>query len=247
MFCASLAYTLQSFFHGTYAYSILLFLVIATSFSLFSNLLGIDGTTVVEISEQNELQPKNVSAGAAWMYYFGYLKVVLPNFSTIFEKARGDKFTIDGENIRDKVSDKRLFIIIPKDGYCYREFSSVDDRIRFQHTMPELKRSRGGVAERIYKNSLYKVEIEDKEPKYVTIEYASPLLTFYDMANHAKVSYTNEEKEREIVQFYLKLRRIINRDPECIGKCKFILTGPVATNDIDKERRLADIIYEEIK
>ena len=64
------------------------------------------------------MKPKNVSAGAAWNYYFGYLKILLPAFPTIFEKARGDKFRIDNEDIREKVTDTCLFIVIPKDGYC---------------------------------------------------------------------------------------------------------------------------------
>lgn len=233
-------------------YPLQLYLITAILGSVCTDLLSVKPPTKVEISDLNESQNKHVSDGLAWSYYFGYLTLILPRWDGIFERARGDGFEIENDeadeegektDIRDLITDKRLFIFLPKDGYCYDSFEKVDKRIKFIQTMPDQKIARGGVQERIYKNSLYRITMEDGRKIYVMMEYATPLLSMYDMSMESRAAFSEENREEQVVEFYSKLKEILDHDKECKGKFKLVLTSRGATEDKPK---LADMILEAI-
>ena len=226
-------------YKSTDIYPLFYYLTSALLGSLGTHLLDIKSPTKVEISDLNETQNKHVSDGLAWSYYFGYLKLILPGWDNTIQSAHAPKFTIDGEDIRDKISDNRLFIVIPKSCWCYKAFVDIDPRISFVTTMPEQRITRGGVQERVYKNSLYKVSLKGKEPAYVMLEYATPLLSMYDMSKNSEAAFTETNKDEQVVEFYSKLSEILNKDPEIRKNYQLILTD-------DMQDTLAETIYDSI-
>lgn len=194
-----------------------------------------------ELSQVNETENKHVADGLAWSYYFGYLKLLLPGFDGMIADAVKPRFQIDGENIRNIISCTKLLIVIPKDCYCYDTFSDIDKRIQYKTSMPEIRKTRGGVQERVYKNTLYEVQVTPNgKPLYVMMEYATPVLSMYDMCKHTKANFTEEDLSSQVQEFCKKLKEILDNDPNCVGKYELVLTKAAHEN-------LADIINDTVK
>ena len=171
----------------------------------------------------SETAKTQVAAGFAWNYYFGYLKIMLPGMKGMLAMAQGDEYQIDGEDIREKLSSHKLFIVIPKNCYTYNSFTQVDERITFKCSMPPIKKTRGGVQERIYKNTVWEIKTSyDKEPLYVLMEYAKPCLTMYEMTR-AVPSFTKSDMDSQSKEFVLKLQSILHQDVYCKDKYQLVL------------------------
>ena len=214
---------------------------------VFVDSLKIKRLSDVEISDVNEGGTKNVCGGLAWSFYFGYLRIILPEFHNIFYRARGDDYQLDNQDICDMVLEehRRLFIIIPIDGYCYRNFDFFDDNITRLKEMPAQIKTRGGMHERKYSNNLYKIEKEGHNPKYIVMEYATTVLSMYEMSQYDQASFTDKDRREQVVDFYKTLKKILNEDPKCSGRAKLILIGEGTTGDFGGET-LADIIWSHL-
>lgn len=243
------AFTLDAYSKGKFTYSAVLYIITATFLKLCVDMLGSKRLSRVEISELYESGEKNVAAGLAWSFYFGYLKIILPDFKKVFQKARGPGYTYDNDDICDLVEggNRRLYIIIPKDGYCRRKFEELDERITMVGQMPEQVKSRGGVSQRPYKNTLYRIEREDEIPRFVVMEYSSNLSSMYDMTLCEKAKFTQEDRMKQINMYYNNLLDIIEKDPECAERARLILIGPASgESKLFGGKKLGDIICEKL-
>ena len=212
-----------------------------TVITLF-NSINLVNLSKAEISHLNETENKHVADGLAWSYYFGYLKLMLPSVDRMISLAVKDDYAIDNCDLRDKLSSRKIFIVIPKDCYTYESFKDADERISFACSMPPQKKTRGGVQERVYKNTVWKIQVsENEEPLYVMMEYATPCLSMYDMNKNAtKANFSQEDLEAQVKEFSIKLKSILEGDKECENKFQIVLCGNV------KKQKLGDVIRDAV-
>lgn len=197
-----------------------------------------------ELSNLNETENKHVADGLAWSYYYGYLKLMLPSIDVMVSTAVKDDYCIGNSDLRDKLSSKKIFIVIPKDCYTYESFTDVDSRITFASSMPPQHRTRGGVQERVYKNTVWKIDFSEDDKSYVMMEYATPCLSMYDMTKHKEAKFSQEDLEAQVKEFALKLELILESDAQCKGKYEIVLCGDVKSKN---NKKLGDIILEYIE
>ena len=96
-----------------------------------SFLVGLREPSNAEVSQINERENKNVADGLAWSYYFGYLKMVLPKLV---------------DNFRYDITEKKLFILIPKTFFTYNEINNADVRIKTAGNLEPYETHRGGIS-----------------------------------------------------------------------------------------------------
>lgn len=186
-------------------------------------LVGLRQLSPVETSDLNEKENKNVADGLAWSYYFGYLKLVLPYLKDQIAKS---------EHFRYKIKRKKLFILLPKTCYTHADIVNADPRVKWAGNLPELKISRGGIKDRIYKHAVHKIEMPRPDGTvdeyYLILEYATSLMTLYDMSAHADAPLSRKERDHQVVLFIRKLREILDKSEECRGNYELV---PISGND----------------
>ena len=147
----------------------------------------------METSDLNEKENKNVADGLAWSYYFGYLTLVLPKLKDQIGKS---------ELFRYIITKNRLFILLPKTCFTCADIKDADPRVKWVGNLPELKISRGGIKERIYKHSVHKIEMPRPdgtvERYHFILEYATPLMSLYDMSEHADAPFNREKRDHQV-------------------------------------------------
>ena len=166
-------------------------------------LVGVRELSPVETSEINERESKNVADGLAWSYYFGYLYLVLPKLDEQIGKS---------EQFRYKITKHKLFILLPKTCYTYDDIVEADSRVKFAGHLPDYKRSRGGIKERSYRHAVHRVEMPRPDggidEYHFVLEYATPLMSLYDMSNHKEASLTAKELDHQVINiFYHSINR----------------------------------------
>ena len=146
----------------------------------------------MEISDLNEKENKNVADGLAWAYYVGYLKLVLPRLRYKIEESA---------SFRNKV-EKKLFILVPRTCFVCGDVEDADSGVKFADHLPEMKISRAGVKERVYKQRVYVIEKTHPngtvKEHYFVVEYASPLMALYDMSRYVGASLSREERDCQV-------------------------------------------------
>ena len=156
-------------------------------------LVGLRQLSVVETSALNERENKNVADGLAWSYYFGYLKLVLPRLEGQITKS---------EDFRFKIKDKKLFILLPKTCFAYPEIEQADPRVKSAGNLPPSKINRGGIKERIYKHTVHRVDMPcpdgTTEEYHFILEYATPLMSLYEMSEHAEAPLNRQERDHQV-------------------------------------------------
>jgi len=227
LFTLSSVVTIYYWCTSTPYISICLYISNAVISSIGKRFLGFNTLSQVEISELNEKYNTNVAEGLAYSYYYGYLKLILPPLETTIEKSCTEEHKINGNDISDILSTKKVFIIVSKNCNGYTKFVDVDDRIMYKGQLFPLHCTRGGVQNRTYVNSVYEIKLENREPEYLVLEYATPLLCMYDMAQNMNANFTMRDLEQQVTAFYLKLLEILENDYDCRGKYQLILCADV--------------------
>ncbi|XP_078358274.1 stimulator of interferon genes protein 7-like isoform X2 [Oculina patagonica] len=198
-------------------------------------LVGLRELSPVEASEINERENKNVADGLAWSYYFGYLKLVLPKLEEQIGKS---------EQFRFKITRHKLFILLPKTCYTYDDIVDADSRVKFAGHLPEYKKSRGGIKERPYKHAVHRVEMPRPDGKideyHFVLEYATPLMSLYDMSVHNDACLSRQELDHQVVLFTRKLKEILDHSPECKGKYELV----TISGDRENGKNIADVLVE---
>lgn len=167
-----------------------------------------------------------MAAGLAWSYYFGYLKLVLP---------RLEQRISESEQFRYKITDKELFILLPKTCFTCDDIEQADSRVKWVGNLPESKINREGSKDRSYKHAVHEVGMHcpadgTMEEYYFIVEYATPLMTLYDMFVDAQL--TDPERDQQIMLFTRKLSEILDENAECRGKYKLVPISGNETNEI---------------
>ena len=165
--------------------------ILVVAIALF--LVGSRQLSPVETSDLNEKENKNVADGLAWSYYFGYLKLVLPRLG--YRISESDTF-------RHKITDEKLFILLPKTCYTFEEISKADDRVKWAGKLPASKINRAGILERSYQHAVHRIEMPRPdgtvEEYHFVLEYATPLMSLCEMSGHAKAPLTGPERDQQV-------------------------------------------------
>ena len=157
-------------------------------------------------------------------------------------EACSEEFKADGMDIRDRLSSRKLFIIIPRNCYTHEQLGEFDERIcKTGYSMPEFKHTRAGVKERVYKNTAWKIDYPGEKSLYVLMEYATPCLAMHDMMLHANSQFNEEDLEAQVKEFAIKLQSILDSDEKCKGRYHLILCGDI------RHQKLGDLIKEAVE
>ena len=155
-------------------------------------LVGLRELSSVEVSEINERENKNVADGLAWSYYFGYLKLVLPHLEG----------QIGNSDYKYKITKKKLFILLPKNCYTYDKIADADSRITVAGNLNSYDINRGGILKRSYKHTVHRIEMPrpdgEVDEYHMVLEYATPLMSLYDMSEHAECGLSREGRDEQV-------------------------------------------------
>lgn len=183
--------------------------------------LGFLGPAPVEISEICEMKKMNVAHGLAWSFYIGYLKFVLPDLQNKVSQYSSTK---------GKLSSPCLHILLPLNAKVPTKPEEEDTNVIFHENLPELERDTAGVRKRSYKNSVYKIT-QDKETFSCVLEYATPLLTLYQMSHESSAGFGERERKQQVLLFYRTLSQILEDSLECRNHYRLILLDDEHTGD----------------
>ncbi|XP_043112796.1 stimulator of interferon genes protein [Puntigrus tetrazona] len=183
--------------------------------------LGFLGLAPVEISEICETKKMNVAHGLAWSFYTGYLKFVLPDLQNKVSRY---------SSTRGKLSSSRLHILLPLNAKVPTKPEEEDTHVIFHENLPELERDTAGVRKRSYKNSVYKIT-QDKETFSCVLEYATPLLTLYQMSQESSAGFGERERKQQVLLFYRTLSQILEDSLECRNRYRLVLLNDEHTGD----------------
>ncbi|XP_005157178.1 stimulator of interferon genes protein isoform X1 [Danio rerio] len=184
------------------------------------NSLGVLGPAPVEISEICEAKKMNVAHGLAWSFYIGYLKFLLPALEVnVREYSR-----------RERLSSPRLHILLPLNARVPSKPEEEDTNVVFHENLPDLKLDRAGVRKRSYTNSVYKIT-HNNETFSCILEYATPLLTLYQMSQESSAGFGERERKQQVLLFYRTLSQILDNSLECRNRYRLILLNDEHTGD----------------
>ena len=164
--------------------------------ALLSSIVGCRKPSMVEISKINERGNKNVADGLAWSYYFGYLQLVLPELNERIRKS---------ERYCGKISSEKLYILLPKNCYAFETIDKADRRVTIDGNLEPYKINRAGILERTYKHTVYSVMMprsdrnRENEPYLLLVEYATPLMTLYDMSKSSEAGLSREQRDEQVL------------------------------------------------
>ncbi|KAL1261712.1 hypothetical protein QQF64_006977 [Cirrhinus molitorella] len=183
--------------------------------------LGVLNLAPVEISEICEMKKMNVAHGLAWSFYIGYLKFVIPDLQNKVNQYSAT---------RGKLSSPRLHILLPLNAKVPTKPEEEDTNVVFHENLPELVRDQAGVRKRSYKNSVYKITQDNKTFSCV-LEYATPLLTLYQMSHESRAGFGERERKQQVLLFYRTLSQILEDSLECRNRYRLILLNDEHTGD----------------
>ena len=186
--------------------------------SLVLYLLSLDTLSRVQISSLMENNNRLVANGLAWSFYFGYLKIILPDLQKRISETPW----------AEKLSSKKLFILLPSDCYAFGKLSEEDDAIERagDDAMIEYDCERAGVFKRSYRNVVYNLNKGGK-PLYILVEYATPLCSLFDMSHSAEANLSAEDRDEQAKLFLRTLETILENpsEPGVLNKCKLVPYG----------------------
>ncbi|KAF7702370.1 stimulator of interferon genes protein isoform X2 [Silurus meridionalis] len=191
------------------------FCVLTCAFYLLLKTLGVLGPAPVEISEVCESRKLNVAHGLAWSYFLGYLKFVLPELEEQVRKH----YNQTGEILHSS----RLHILLPLNAVAPAKMEEVDQNVLFHQNLPEMQLDRAGVRKRVYKHSIYRIIDHEQKTYFCVVEYATPLLTLYQMSQDSTAAFSEQDRTQQVLLFYRTLNHILECSLECRNRYRLIL------------------------
>lgn len=201
--------------------------LVSTLYTLLKS-LGVLGPSQVEVSDICEERKMNVAHGLAWSFYLGYLRLVLPrleNSIAAFRSTHQASCTSWGRGSR------KLLILIPLNANISHKLEDEDDNIRFYDNLPNNEIDRAGVRGRVYKHSVYRVQDEHGRGHECVVEYATPLLTLYNMSQESRAGFGEPERRQQVLLFYRTLQDILENSLECRNRYRLILLSDEHEDD----------------
>ena len=157
---------------------------------LLSFAVGCREPPIVEVSRINERENKNVADGLAWGYYFNYLKIVLPKL---------DEKIVESVEYRDRISRKKLYILIPKNCYIPQIIQEADSRVTFAGDLDPIETYQAG-NKRVYKLTVQCIRFtEEAPPCYLVLEYATTLRTLDEMSRSREAGLSSQQREEQVL------------------------------------------------
>lgn len=202
----------------------------------------------------DELKGLDYGSGMAHSFYHGYLKLILPCTG---DERKGLIEQISDYEAKNDVHfpSKKLYILIPLSAHCpttIHERSGI--KMESGESLDWRRMDRAGVKNRQYHNSVYKIWIGKdykRKPVYVCAEYATPLLTFYEVTRHNTPDSREYMRNRNeiVTNFYMTLNKILKDDPDCKDVCELIYYkdidshgNPYSVEELDVGKLLLDRI-----
>ena len=206
------------------------------------NVIGAQKLSHVEMTSLSETSNEHMAEGLAWNYYYNYLKIVLPYLHETIDKAVFPDYIVNEADMCDVISVRKLFIIISKNCNYYRGLIEADiDHVWNAGYLPSFYINRADVESQPYQNSVYRVHTPGKPPIYVIMEFAFPVLAMNDLYENSKSSFSMEDRDVQVINFYNKLKYILNNDSDIGDRCVLVLYSKVYSSS---GRNLSDVIYE---
>lgn len=200
-------------------------------------------------------------SGMAYNFFYGYLRLVLPDPEVGIQSMKGIKKRIETFINHHGLPDsafpvKKLFILIPQNLYIPTDLRDISTDCPDNYWMEaavsleDQELDRAGVKGRVYKNSVYKIWNRDSPgapPVYVVAEGATPLKTCYDvMKIDPKMSRVFKDHQYDIMSiFYKTLGDIIRDSDDCRDRCEIIYY--VDTDENKKKVNVAKVILKRIQ
>lgn len=179
------------------------------------------------LSNLSVLKGLDYGTGMAYSFYYGYLRLILPSTETS-KKGIIEKIENFEANHNVTFPVHKLFILIPSSGYIPPDLKEASYQwMENARELEEDRRNRAGNIGRTYRNNVYKIR-QDKEngkdPVYVVVEGATPLLTYYEVQKHSHLESAiyKRYKCKIIEMFYRKLQEILQNEPETRDLCELI-------------------------
>ncbi|XP_070580238.1 stimulator of interferon genes protein 2-like [Ptychodera flava] len=192
----------------------------------------------VEISEFSEKDHLNVAHGLAWSFYFGYLKIILPELENTIAKSKWN------DQMRAGGLLAKLFIVIPEACVIPDNLGEDYPHVKFEEKLPPLEVDRAGVKKRQYINSVYQVtDPHTGYAHYCILEYATPVDSLYKMSGHPEAGLSAQDRHQQVQIFMRTLQQILDRTPECSKRCVLV---PISGKDYERFP-LAHVILKAIK
>lgn len=213
--------------------------VIIVTISMIAHLLRLTDPTRSEMSRVMEEQKLNVGHGLAWSFYFGYLRLIIPGL-----QSRMESWKKTPETERKCVVIPKLYILIPKSCYCPPSITAADPKIKVAGVTPSFVANRAGNQRREYKNTVYRVEA-DKTDYYCLLEYATPILSLYEMSNSEEAGLSSFDRLQQMRTFVSTLQEIINSNPETKNYCSLLVYDDKTFGD--GEQSLSMLIRDTIE
>ncbi|XP_055854783.1 stimulator of interferon genes protein homolog [Episyrphus balteatus] len=174
------------------------------------------------------------ATGMASNYFHGYLNLTLPKH----DEQNGIKKRIENYASKHDVefAVKRLMILIPNSLHTRPVIESPLMERQDKQPLEGVRRDRAGVS-RPYINDVYRILIDEK-PYYITVEGATPLLSYFDALNFYLTStWQMKAMQKEImIKFYRYLKNILEKWPATQEQCELVFY-----NDYTADGRRQDV------
>ncbi|XP_037032822.1 uncharacterized protein LOC119071866 [Bradysia coprophila] len=151
----------------------------------------------------------------AYSFFHGYIKYVVASNGDTSSKDLKERMTDYEAKHQVSFPIKKLLILQPQSMHIPPTFRS--DRLQDAENLEEVLINRGGVVNRRYQLSVYKLVGTDY---YVNVQGASPLLTYYEESERSEL--LAKYKTEVSMSFRKHLEKLINDDLSCRGLVEVI-------------------------
>ena len=173
---------------------------------------------IQEDQKMDEVIPAgNVAHGLVWGYFFGYLRFVLKGLP---DRIKQSEFW--GQKIQIIL---KMIIIIPRSCFCPAKFADWDTNFSSAGFIQFIS-CRAGNIPRDYKSPVTKVKDPDSDEEFYFIgEYATPLLSIWEMEQGRVAAMDKDQKFHQMMLFKDKLYDIVNHrnNQDCNNRVMILL------------------------
>lgn len=151
----------------------------------------------------------------AYSFYHGYIKFVVASNGDTSSKGLVERIQDYESENHVTFPVKKLLILQPESMHFEPKLRS--ELLLVANNLEEVIINRGGVVNRRYQSSVYKIVDSDY---YVNVQGATPLITYYEESERSEL--LAKYKTEVALSFRSHLEKLINDDPSCRGLVEVI-------------------------